>query len=383
MERYLQIADSITTFFKGGELSVEELEALDRWVAEDEANRALFVSLCEGKNFEMRRVEYGTLDVDRAFQEVRMRRQRKRRVSSFRYAACAVAACLALFLVVHVIFFSRNDRKDVAERALVVAGGSRAWLTLDNGSKLALNDADTVLTLVNNTVVSRDGKLWYPGERDSVATEYNTLETPRGGEYRLALSDGTEVWLNANSKLTFPMYFTGDKRVVELSGEAYFEVNRDEKHPFIVKTSRSEVTVLGTHFCVRDYAGELNRTTLVAGSVRVNDLKGTSCVIKPGEQACTDGEGMEVKEVETYYYTAWKDGYFLFKEAPLEEIMSELAKWYDFEYFFVYSETADLTLSARLKKYDDIDHVLNILSKTGEVHFTRKGKTIVVWDDKR
>lgn len=379
MKRYLQISDIIAAFLKGKPLVAEEWEILNQWVAEQEANRELFISLCEENNFEIQKKEYASVNVDLAFEKVRKRR---RQLHKTVHPVYAVVAVLALFFVITMLFHFHQESPYEAE-SVVVAGSSKAWLTLDNGNILPLNDIDTVLNIRNNTVVSREGKLWYLGKADSVTNKFNILETPRGGEYRLALSDGTDVWLNANSKLKYPVHFAGDKRVVELSGEAYFEVSRDTKHPFIVKTSRSEVTVLGTRFCIKDYAGELNRTTLVSGSVQVSDLEGKARVIQPGEQACTDGKGLEVKKVEPYYYMAWKDGYFLFDKAPLENIMLELAKWYDFEYFFVSSMTADLRLSARLKKYDDIDEVLTILSKTGEIHFTRKGKSIVVWDDKR
>ena len=165
---------------------------------------------------------------------------------------------------------------------------------------------------------------------------------------------------------------------MELSGEAYFDVKRDEALPFVVKTSRSEVMVLGTEFCVKDYVNQVNQTTLVSGSVSVKDFRGQSYVIVPGQQVCIDQDSSRVLEVETLYFTSWKDGYFMFDQATLERIMDELARWYNFDYFFANAEARNMMLTARIKKYDNIDTVLDILSRTGDIRFSRKGNTITI-----
>lgn len=204
------------------------------------------------------------------------------------------------------------------------------------------------------------------------------MEVPQGAEYHLTLGDGTKVWLNSGTKLRYPVKFTGDVRFVELNGEAYFDVKRDEALPFVVKTSRSEVMVLGTEFCVKDYANQVNQTTLVSGSVSVKDFRGQSYVIVPGQQVCIDQDSSRVLDVETLYFTSWKDGYFMFDQATLERIMDELARWYNFDYFFANAEARNMMLTARIKKYDNIDTVLDILSRTGDIRFSRKGNTITI-----
>ena len=172
-------------------------------------------------------------------------------------------------------------------------------------------------------------------------------------------------------------------QLVELSGEAYFDVVHDEKAPFIVKTSRSTITVLGTEFGVRDYEGKANLTTLVQGRVAVCDSMNKSYVIYPGQQVIIDERGTTVEDVETAYFTSWKDGYFTFNQATLGDIMDELSQWYDFDCFFTNATVTNLRLTARLKKYDDINVLLDILSDTGDVCFSRKGRAITVTEISR
>ena len=205
-----------------------------------------------------------------------------------------------------------------------------------------------------------------------------SFTAPVGQKAEVSLPDGTKVWLNSGTKLRYPVKFTGDVRFVELSGEAYFDVKRDEALPFVVKTSRSEVMVLGTEFCVKDYVNQVNQTTLVSGSVSVKDFRGQSYVIVPGQQVCIDQDSSRMLEVETLYFTSWKDGYFMFDQATLERIMDELARWYNFDYFFANAEARNMMLTARIKKYDNIDTVLDILSRTGDIRFSRKGNTITI-----
>ena len=206
---------------------------------------------------------------------------------------------------------------------------------------------------------------------------YNVLSVPRSCEYRLRLADGTMVWLNSDSELRYPVNFAGRERRVFLKGEAYFDVAKCEGKKFIVHSGAAQVTVLGTEFNVKNYEDGAMAATLVEGSVLV-DHAGQQCALVPGQQAMVDKEGIEVKEVETILYTAWKDGYFIYREASLDDIMQELSRWYDFTYFYQNSRVADLSLTAKLRKFDHVEDVFGILKMTGQVDFVVKGKTVTV-----
>ena len=276
--------------------------------------------------------------------------------------------------------------KSEIDQGVISGGTNKALLTLSTGEQILLDKQDTLLQsdITRIRVASDKGVTYESIEGDSsIQLAYNTMEIPPRAEFQLVLSDGTKVWLNAGSKLRYPERFVGDERQVELSGEAYFDVVHDEKAPFIVKTSRSTITVLGTEFGVRDYEGKANLTTLVQGRVAVCDSMNKSYVIYPGQQVIIDERGTTVEDVETAYFTSWKDGYFTFNQATLGDIMDELSQWYDFDCFFTNATVTNLRLTARLKKYDDINVLLDILSDTGDVCFSRKGRAITVTEISR
>lgn len=381
MDRGFEIADIIVAFIKG-EATPQQIGVLDDWVNESEENKHLFVSLLDETAFEQRRVEQKVSEVEEAFEQVRTKKMQKARKN--RLYNISIAASVAIIVVSGILMYWGNIPENsnlTTQQEMITVGRSKAFLTLATGEKVFLDKQDTVLrSQVTNIRVQEKGKVSYEVADSSVAVEveYNTMETPRGAEFQLVLSDGTKVWLNAESKLRYPVNFIGNERRVQLTGEAYFDVRRDEESPFVVETSRSDITVLGTEFCVRDYVGQANQTTLVNGSVRVRNCRGETHVIKPGQQVNIKGDSMSVTEVETIYFTSWKDGYFIFDQATLSEIMSELSKWYDFDCFFINTSAANIRLTARLKKYDDINVILDILSGTGDIYFLQKGRAITI-----
>lgn len=381
MDKDFEIADIIVAFIKG-EATPQQISLLDDWMNESEDNRRLFVSLLDEEAFEQRLNNQRVLELEDAFGKVRAR-VRKSKHGYWRYVA--VAASVAIVIAISSIWgywIGMPEKQSItAQQQSIPVGKSRAYLTLSTGERVALECQDTLLReKTMNIRIQEKGEISYEVADSIVLTEveYNIMETPRGAEFQLVLSDGTKVWLNAGTKLRYPVKFIGKERRVELIGEAYFDVTHDENVPFIVETSRSAVTVLGTEFCVRDYAGEANLTTLVRGSVSVKDQRGNAYLIKPGQQVNINRNTSRVLDVETIYFTSWKDGYFIFNEATLSDIMSELSKWYDFDCFFLNSSTGEQRLTARLKKYDDINVILDILSRTGNVQFSQKGRTITV-----
>ena len=212
-------------------------------------------------------------------------------------------------------------------------------------------------------------------------TLYHTVEVPRGGEYHLTLSDGSKVWLNAESRLTYPAAFGTSERRVRLEGEAYFEVEPGKGH-FIVETGDMNVRVLGTAFNVNAYKNETaTRTTLVHGKVEVmtggDELQQ---VLVPGEQAIFDRESgqLEVKQVNTDLYTRWIKGQFVFRDTPLRDIMRTLARWYEMEYEFTDAELESLCFYGVISRFERVEGLLEQFEKTGKVHFEYQGNKVIV-----
>ena len=381
MKKSFQIADCIVAFIKG-EITQEELAWLDAWLEENPENKELFVSLMDETVFYREKQALDPIKLQTAFQAVKTGKDKLRRKRRWRRISVA-AACLALIFSVYMLMIPHIGHETlIAEKNIEPIGSQQAYLILASGEKVTLsrNKADTIrMDGLPQQIISDRGSVQVENlSGDSIPAEmYHTMEVPQGCDYNLTLSDGTCIWLNAGSRLKFPVRFNGSQRYVELAGEAYFAVNHDEDRPFIVHTDNLDVQVLGTEFCIRDYAGKPALATLVKGKVQVSDA-GWETILKPGQQAVIFEGNASVHEVETIFYTAWKDGYFIFNDTPLCDIMEELSSWYDFKCFFSDRNAADLKISARMKKYDSFDVLLNILDKMNEVQIEKKGNTIVI-----
>lgn len=378
MKESFEIADIIVAWMQG-KASPRELERLDKWVEDGESNRKLLVELLNEDRFEARNKILESLNEEMAWRRLRNKVRRKMWMRVW-----AVAASLLLVFGGGWLFWLER-KGNVASRQMIVdtyqePERNKAFLTLSTGERIVVERRDTTIGETATMIQVKSSGVMSYGKGNSARSkevQYNTLETPQGTEFQLELADGTKVWLNASSSLQYPVDFAGKERRVRLRGEAYFEVERDEEHPFVVETSRADVEVLGTRFGVRDYAGKENLTTLVSGRVAVAVEGGKRFVINPGQQVCVGSDGVEVRDVEPMFFIAWKDGYFVFNKARLVNIMKELSDWYDIECRFVDKQLEYLLLTARLRRYDDIDSVLDILAGTGDLHFYREGK--VIW----
>jgi transmembrane sensor len=207
---------------------------------------------------------------------------------------------------------------------------------------------------------------------------YNTISTPRGGQYQLMLADGSKVWLNAASSLRFPASFVGKERKVELLGEAYFEVAKNAKMPFKVKVNGMEVEVLGTHFNINSYENESTiRTTLLEGSVKINK-NNSSSLLKPGQQAQMNkaGEIKIINDADVEEAIAWKEGKFQFDRADIHDIMRQLTRWYDVD--VEYKGTVSSHFGGTISRDVNLSQVLNMLHLTGEVKFQVEDRKVVV-----
>ena len=210
------------------------------------------------------------------------------------------------------------------------------------------------------------------------ATTHTFLTSPHKSE--VTLPDGTIVWLNNNTKLIYPEAFSSTERSVYLEGEAYFKVTKNKARPFVVKSQGQEIKVLGTSFGVRSYQEETSIfTTLVSGSVEVQGTHG-KVRLTPSHQAVYDknSKDIAIKQVNTELYTGWKNGKMLYDNCPLEEILRDLKRWYSFEVFYTNSQSQQIPFTLNIRKYEKIDGVLELMQKTGRVHFDIKGDTIIV-----
>ena len=308
------------------------------------------------------------------------------------------AAVLILFAGgAGILSYKHTGRKDLARSVAqkpaslndVAPGSDKAVLTLADGSTINLDDAKTGIVgqQGNSRLIKQQGALLaYQHEtaksRHPAEIEYNLLTTPRGGQYRLILPDGSKVWLNAASSLKYPTSFTGKERVVELQGEAYFEIAKNASMPFKVSFTppsggRGEIEVLGTSFNVMAYMDESTvNTTLLEGSVQVHNGAGTS-LIRPGEQAQLNKAGdFKVAPADTEEAIAWKNGLFKFNEATIEEVMRQVSRWYDVEVVYVNEAPKDL-FRGEIYRNVNVSKVLKVLEASG-IHFTVSGKKILV-----
>ena len=277
-----------------------------------------------------------------------------------------------------------HEEQELAKNVMQ-PGTSKAILMMADGKEVVLEQGQNLNILLNERVrvaTSNRGIVYEEHGKGVVTEEYNKLTTPIGGEYSLVLSDGTKVFLNADSELKYPVEFSDGKRIVDLKGEAYFEVHKDSLRPFVVRVNGAEVTVLGTSFNVNTYGddGQIY-TTLVNGAVRVSSVKnGQAEVLKPGMQSVMDVQSgqLTVREVDVEPYVAWREGRFVFRAMTLDLIMRQLQRWYDFEVFYQNPELKDYELRGVIKRDMDLDKVLSVIKVTTNVDFEVKGKVITI-----
>lgn len=306
--------------------------------------------------------------------------QKRKTIPLYKY----ISAAAILLLISGITFVFLNKSKPVikSETAInnkldALPGTDKAILTLADGSKVVLdNHASTDISDKDGLKISRteDGQLVYTildqsDLKTKSAISYNTIETPKGGQYQVILPDGTKVWLNAASSLKYPEVFTGNERRVELTGEAYFEVAKNKAKPFHVKNHNQDVEVLGTHFNINSYMDDKTiKTTLLEGSVQVSNGKSVK-ILKSGEQSIADGNGMIrlAANVDTDDETAWKNGLFQFNNANLKNILSQLERWYDIN--IDYSSVPDKKYNGMVPRKAKLSEVLKMLEKTGNIRF--------------
>jgi hypothetical protein len=305
----------------------------------------------------------------------------------------AVAASIAVLIATGIFYFTQPKEENVqvaAKPQEIAPGGTKGVLTLSNGKQIVLSEITAKDTIAQegeeNEVtikMNANGEVTYiinpntDGGKDD--NSFNTLSTPIGGQYNIILADGTKVYLNAVSSIKYPTQFNGDKRVVELEGEAYFEVAKNKNKPFIVKSNNQSIEVLGTHFNVHSYNNEsVVKTTLLEGSVAVT-YKNQKAILKPGQQSDVSDNfsKIKVKEVDPEEAVAWKNGRFKFDNADLKNVMRQLERWYGIKVEYR-GNVSDVRFNGGTFRNKNLSEVLKVL-ELSNIKFKVEGKTIIVY----
>lgn len=371
------------------EITPEEKVDLENWIKEDPAHETLFNKICSEKHFNEHEAGKKHFDHTIGWQSVQKRIERNNHKERFirilNYAAIILLPILVISISIKRTDTNTSDRQDYLAQSSIFPGEAKAILTLDNGQ--VINLGRNVVALdenLNGINIQADSTMLKYSQAEKNTKEeisYNKVETPKGGEYLLVLSDGTKVHLNAMSKLRYPVQFGKNRREVELEGEGYFEVSKNG-YPFIVKTNGMQVEVLGTVFNISAYQDEECQTTLISGSVKVKAGEKNSCILQPSQQASIlpGNAAIQVRTVDTAFYTSWIKGKIHFKDQRLEDIMKILSRWYDMDVHYANSKVKDILFGCNINRYDEITPFVKLLEETKLVHTKIEGKTITFYN---
>lgn len=304
--------------------------------------------------------------------------------------AVMVAASILIALFLYAIYFTRTAHRDSPAHVVVsnpiLPGEPRAELLVEDGRTIDLENLsnDTTLQMDGYRIhKNREGRLSYSVSAEHRGTPiYNTIVTPRGGEYQLELVDGTRIWVNASSRLRYPLQSTGENRKIELEGEAFFEVSPlyiDGKSvPFIVTTGTQRLEVLGTSFNINSYERDV-LTTLVEGKVRLSSPRSPENYLEPHEQATfnRNSGAFSKQAVDPIYAVAWKNGNFAFEDNTIQEVMNQLSRWYDVEVEYR-NDVSDVHFSGTISRFEDINSVLKLIELTGSARFKIEERRVIV-----
>lgn len=372
-------------------LTEKEHDELNDWVNASDHNMLLFEELTDEKNLDANLAWMDKLQSEQSYQSLQEKGafdipRKKFHLSPVWIAAASVVLVIGIFFIYRSTGKgSANNNNDivVSETIKLQPGGNRATLTFADGSVIDLTTAKKgSINFGKGSHVNKpaDGELVYEANGAAVeAPTIHTLSTPVGGQFQVTLPDGSKVWLNAATILKYPSRFASNERRVEVNGEAYFEVAKNEKQPFrVVLSDSSNVTVLGTHFNVMSYSNETEREiTLLEGSVSVSKSNNVT-KLEPGTQArIKENEISKQTAIDSEEVIGWKNGLFVFHDATIESIMHQVERWYDAKVVFQGGEIKQL-FNATILRSEPLSKLLHLLELNGYVHFKIENKTIYV-----
>jgi ferric-dicitrate binding protein FerR (iron transport regulator) len=299
----------------------------------------------------------------------------------------AAAAIFVLFIAAawYLVLNFQSNEPIISESAGQLKRTNQAILVLSDGEEFLLNEK-TKTNLKEDGgihITNKPGEILAYGkaEKESAKLTYHKLIIPPGARYQLQLSDGTQVWMNAASEIQYPVVFGNDERRIVLSGEAYFEVKEDSKRPFIIESNGYEIRVLGTSFNVSTYQNDtFMQTTLVNGEVEVTRRDGKKVMLEPGQMVLIDNDSQSqiVEDVDTRFYTSWKEGILYFNKVSLFDLSVKLGRWYDADFEFLNHQKKSLIYSGAMENSRNIGFILDLISQTADVSFSIEGKKVTV-----
>ncbi len=313
---------------------------------------------------------------ERILHRIRQSEEELHTVKPIRSIYYTVAAAAAILLLVTAgLVWKQNSRPAVSAPIEIMPGSNRAILVLADGSKVQLDNTTREIAQGSSAVRQQEGALKY-SKNNQTLTTYNTLTTPRGGQFQVELADGSHIWLNAASSLKYPAAFNDSERVVTLSGEAYFDIKPDPQRPFRVVCGNTTIQVLGTSFNIMAYADEPNlQAALVDGKIMVK-AAGSERIIRPGQMAVTDQQNLYVAEADLDQVTAWRNGMLALNTASFKGLMRQVERWYDVEVVYQ-GDVPDRQFGGLLSRNTQLSTLLAFMRKNG-INVKQEGRTIIV-----
>jgi ferric-dicitrate binding protein FerR (iron transport regulator) len=368
------------------DLTLEEEQVLENWKNSSIDNQNLYEIIKAGEKRKARDNFVISLNKKTAWDKVHQEIKPRKKVIRLKEWSLRIAAILIIAVLLGSLYHISTKDIEIEEELAQIPiepGSSKAILKLHNGKTLQLENVenDSIIEKDGTLISNRKGQLAYAlSEENNEKILYNQVKVPVGGEYQLTLADGTNVWLNSDSEIRYPVQFNQDTRKVWIAGEVYFDVAHNKKKSFVVNVRNIEIEVLGTKFNVEAYDDHKNVTTsLIEGSVQLRK-EAESVIIKPDQQAIIrDNEKQfAIRNVDAKKLALWKDGVFYFQEASLGTIMEKLERWYGIKVFFMNQSVKEKRFSVEVQRYENIEKILDILSRTEKVNFEIKSNIVTV-----
>ena len=352
----------------------EKRSELNKWLKKRKENQTLFQHLEDPAYQSQHFSRYTQFNALEGWEKVEPRLKSKSNNRFYRLLPYAAI----LILCIGIITFLRTNspQTNIPVSLHKNISNPTVRLVMEDGNTLELNTTDSSQRLEHEDFKSDGKQLVYKHTESSGSPRFHLLQVPRGGEYALVLADGTRVWLNAETELSYPSYFSGKDRRVKLKGEAYFEVTADTSMPFIVETKHLQINVLGTSFNISAYPDESHHATLAKGKIKAI-YEEKQVILSPGEQALLTDSGMIVHAVDIATYTSWKERRFVFKNKPLQEVARDLERWYNVR-LTIRQDAQPIRLTANLPKYENIEKILHIIENIARVKCETNDQEIII-----
>ena len=386
VEKDIKLAKHLFFYYKG-ELPEEEKLKLDSMLAKDEELSNWYKQFIEEEGFQKYLNNRKHIDIKTKW-DLHLINRRKRIISRTLYTMSGWAAAVIVLVMTSWWLYNTVTNVQTVPVPLshIKPGSTKAELITDGGQRYVLTELKPgVLKEEGAEIQHNEKQISYQSNAAQKAEKelapVHTIVVPRGGKHQLNLADGTKVWLNCQSKLQYPVWFSDTLREVSLAGEAYFKVMHNKEKPFYVIINGVRLQVLGTEFNVQAYEDETSiKTTLVNGKVNVCLTEGSreQVILKPGEQAVAKDNKLVVNVVDVEHYTAWKEGWFVFKDEPLKDMFRRLGRWYDFNVFFYNESVKAYPFTGTIQREEKIEEVLKLLERTQRVKFEINEKNILV-----